>query len=345
MPFRIIRNDITKMKVDAIVNTANPNPLIGGGTDSAIYRAAGEEKLLAERRKIGRILRGQAFVTPAFQLPAKYIIHTVGPVWRGGFNGEPYTLRCCYENSLKLAREKACESIAFPLISTGVYKFPKDLALQIVISVVSSFLMENDMMIYLVVFDEKATRLSEKLFDKMESRIDDSYVQRKSREEYYWDIRTEANVRERFDNCSRMEELPPPQMAAPPSKKQQARRLSDLMKKKDETFQQMLLRLIQEKGMTNAEAYTKANQDKKLFSKIKNHPDYQPKKKTALAFALALELSLDETKDLLARAGYALSPSSDFDKVITYCIETKEYNIYEIEIILYDLGLDTLCNY
>ena len=378
MPFKIVRNDITKMHADAIVNTANPDPVVGGGTDSAIYSSAGEKRLLEERRKIGRIDRGQAAVTPAFDLNAKYIIHTVGPVWKGGTWGEEKLLRSCYENSLKLAKEYGCESIAFPLISTGVYGFPKDLALQIVVSVVSRFLTENDMMIYLVVFDKKAVRLSERLFEIIESQIDDSYVQIRHQEEHGRDLEGRDTARSGMagpemsgrgmarTNMAGPEmsgrDMSEPEVArtnmAEPCANRPVRdgffgssigtvrkRLSDLMKQKQETFQQMLLRLIREKGMTNAEAYTRANQDKKLFSKIKNNPDYQPKKKTALAFALALELSMDETKDLLARAGYALSPSSDFDRVISYCIETKEYNIYEIEIILYDLGLDTLCNY
>ena len=394
MPFKIVRNDITKMHADAIVNTANPQPVIGDGTDSAVYRAAGETQLLAERQKIGPIARGQAAITPAFRLHAKYIIHTVGPVWTDGNHKEPELLGSCYENSLRLARENHCESIAFPLISTGVYGFPKDLALQIVIRTVSRFLMENEMMIYLVVFDEKATRLSEKLFSKVEALIDDAYVEAKRQEEYGGDLpeafvtsspapnmsgpaekrdrnRIGNNIRdwyvsirrrreeEEADACMSAQMTPELPKAFRNSESTSApdrqtfgqksgasvRSLEELMKQSDETFQQMLLRLIEEKGMTNAEAYKKANQDKKLFSKIKTNVNYQPNKKTAMAFALALELNFDEAKDLLARAGYAFSPSSNFDKVIRYCIETREYNIYEIEIILYDLGLDTLCNY
>lgn len=376
MPFRIVRNDLTKMQVDAIVNTANPRPGIGGGTDRAVYEAAGRDVLLAERKKIGKIARGQAAVTPAFGLQAKYIIHTVGPRWYDGRKREADTLRSCYENSLRLAKEKGCGSIAFPLISTGVYGFPKELALQIVIGTVSRFLTQEDMMIYLVVFDRKATRLSEKLFEKIDARIDDAYVREKRKEEYWEDREEMSSVscealtdRDRWQNVFRrnrpeersgdwLEErsgdrpeersgywtdaapAPAARMTEP-----SARSLKALMEQRDETFQQMLLRMIAERGMTNAQAYKKANQDKKLFSKIKNDINYQPKKKTAMAFALALELTLDEAKDLLARAGYAFSPSNDFDKVIRYCIETREYDIYEIEIILYELGLDTLCNY
>lgn len=324
------------MQVDAIVNTANPRPIIGGGTDSAVYKAAGKKLLLAERKKIGKIARGQAAITPAFNLKAKYVIHTVGPRWRGGNHGEEGILCSCYENSLRFAKENGCKSIAFPLISTGVYGFPKDLALQIVISVVSKFLIKEDMMIYLVVFGPKETRLSEKLFEKIESYIDEEYVAIKRREEYSDDFAGEVSQRSR---------RVVPQYKAEETKTSADHSLKDLMEQSDETFQQMLLRLIVEKGMTNAEAYKKANQDKKLFSKIKNSVNYQPKKKTAMAFALALELNLDEAKDLLSRAGYAFSPSSHFDKAIQYFIETKKYNIYEIEIMLYNLGLETLCNY
>lgn len=427
MPFKIIRNDITKTKADAIVNTANPRPVIGGGTDTAIYNAAGRTELLKERKRIGVIERGEAVATPAFRLPARYIIHTVGPVWRGGEKGEEKLLEACYANSLNLAWDLGCESIAFPMISTGIYGFPKDLALQIILSVVSGFLADHDMMIYLVVFEKRAVRLSERLFEKIESRIDDRYVEEKLREEYKADYsnlsgnlprpsagrlesfrsgRAKSSKSEYKDSMRRPassyslrdDDYPPEPYAgvseypdsdtsygessdldmsysdasetfvsykyAPDSydsysddpdldvsykytsvSKPAKRTLEDVMKQSDETFSQMLLRLIREKGFTNAQVYKKANQDKKLFSKIKKNINYQPSKKTAMAFALGLELNYDEAKDLLARAGYAFSPSSNFDKAIRFFIETKEYNIYEIEIILYDLGLETLCNY
>ena len=336
MPFRIVRDDLTKIQADAIVNTANPDPVIGRGTDCAVYMTAGKEKLLKERQKIGYIHPGQAAVTSACDLPAKYIIHTVGPVWEGGINGEEEILQSCYENCLCIAKRKRCKSIAFPLIATGVYGFPKDLALQIVLRVISQFLTREDMMIYLVVFDKTSVRISEKLFENIESRIDDAYVCQKREIEY---------------KVSSAGNAPAPSMPQQISVQKKSslrlplRRLKDLINRKNETFQQMLLRMISERGMTNAEVYKKANQDKKLFSKIKKDINYQPKKKTAMAFALALELNMDEAKDLLAWAGYAFSPSSYFDRVIQYCIETKEYNIYEVEVILYDLGLETLCNY
>lgn len=374
MPFTIVRDDLTRMHVDAIVNTANPMPIIGSGTDSAIYKAAGAEKLLKERIKIGEIQRGQAAITGAYNLPAKYIIHTVGPIWTTGMSGERELLRSCYRNSLELARKRNCKSIAFPLISTGNYGFPKDLALRIVIDTVERFLEENDMMIFLVVFGSDTTRLSEKMFSVIEERIDDAYAAEKEEEEYALnedldaleDFRLDAHIsmsirRRRsemadFDHMSApmpsigkvstsKPDISPKGLSSKKASSPSKRTLETLLNQQDETFSQMLLRLIKEKGMTNTQAYKAANQDKKLFSKIKNDPDYQPKKKTVMAFALGLELNLDETKDLLARAGYAFSPSNNFDKVIQYCIEVQEYSIIEVEIILYDLGLETLCNY
>ena len=425
MPFRVIRQDITKMNTDAIVNSANPRPAVGVGTDSAIYEAAGAEELLAARLEIGPIGRGQAAVTPGFQLKAKYIIHTVGPVWNDGNQGEEIVLRACYENSLRLAVENGCESIAFPLISTGNYGFPKDLALRIVTEIVEAFLRDHEMMIYLVVYDRIAAKLSQEVFSNIRMLISDEDIaaseshlpddfpgwdrrRRDQREDGYFpqagreDYNRIRNTMQtagaaplpgggrpapgsgvkkpapsapmpggaasqkqerkrglfsrREDHLDELQEeafygAPSPAKPAsasasvPAGAAYSGRKLKDLVKHPQETFQQMLLRLIQEKGMTNAEVYQKANQDKKLFSKIKHDEHYQPKKKTAMAFALALELSLDETIDLLARAGYAFSPSSPFDMAIQYFIETGKFNIYDIEIILFDLGLDSLCNY
>ena len=175
MPFKILRNDITNMRVDAIVNTANPRPVIGSGTDSMIHAKAGPG-LLEARRAIGDIRVGHATETPAFGLDAKIVIHTVGPVWQGGGHGEEELLRSCYDKSLELAAERGCRSVAFPLISAGNYGFPKDRALQVAISAFSAFLMEREMEIFLVVFDRKAYRLSEQLFRDVESYIDQHFV-------------------------------------------------------------------------------------------------------------------------------------------------------------------------
>ena len=169
MPFKIVRNDITKVKADVIVNTANPNPICASGTDLAIYEAAGKEKLLAERASIGKIARGDIAVTGAYNLKAKYIIHTVGPVWTDGKHHEFEILENCYRKSLRKALKLECESIAFPLISTGVYGFPKNKALQIAVSVFSQFLTENEMEIILVVFDKRSFQLSGQIVGDIDS--------------------------------------------------------------------------------------------------------------------------------------------------------------------------------
>lgn len=375
MAFQIIRNDITKVRADAIVNSANPEPICAAGTDKAIYDAAGAQELLKERQKIGNIETGQAVATPAFALDAKYIIHTVGPAWWDGQHGEKEAVRECYENSLKLAKELGCDSIAFPLIATGVYGFPKADALQIAVSVFSKFLSEEEMQIILVVFDEDSFVLSGKIFSDVDAFIDENYVSEQTEEEYgvkpsdaffgNASISLEQNERRRrgffhrtesfFESkkAARMDEFPEedevcasdefadePVMAAPMAAMASAsvsgRTLDDLMAHVGETWQESLFRLIDEKGYKDTEVYKRANVDRKLFSKIRSNVDYKPKKITAVAFALALKLNLDETKDLLGRAGYALSPSSRFDLIIEYFIGQEVYDTYTINLALFE---------
>lgn len=356
MPFKIVRNDITKVKADAIVNTANPKPIFASGTDSAIYHAAGEIELLTERKKIGDIAPGNVAVTPAFHMDARYIIHTVGPVWIDGKHGEEQTLFSCYDKSLQKALELGCKSIAFPLISTGVYGFPKDLALQIAISVISSFLMKNDMLISLVVFDRKAFELSGNLFQGVDTFIDENYVREKKAKEY--SRRYERS--ERGDSNRRFRDVPEEEIyryqeeeklqtykyqvekqSEPladmntPMPSMVGGNLDDLMNHVGETFQQRLLRFIDERDLSDTSVYKKANIDRKLFSKIRCNEDYKPKKKTAVALAIALELDIDDMKDLLARAEIALSPSNKFDLIIEYFISHKEYNVYKINLALF----------
>ena len=339
MAFHIIRNDITKIKADAIVNSANPEPIYAGGMDRAVYTAAGEKKLLKEREKIGIIETGQAAVTPAFALNAKYIIHTVGPVWRDGQHGEKESVRECYENSLKLAKELGCESIAFPLIATGAYGFPKAEALQIAISVFSEFLSDEDMQIILVVFDEDSFVLSGKIFSGVDAFIDANYVSEQMEAEYglelpyvcYGQAYIETDRSERRRGLFKRAESFMGSKPAPSP----GRTLDELMAHVSETWQESLFRMIDEKGYTDVEVYKRANIDRKLFSKIRSNVDYQPKKITAVAFALALQLSLDETKDMLGRAGYALSPSSRFDLIIEYFIGQEVYDTYTINLALF----------
>jgi O-acetyl-ADP-ribose deacetylase (regulator of RNase III) len=328
MPFEIVRNDIVNMHVDAIVNTANPRPVVGLGVDSTIHEKAGPA-LLAARQEIGHIDMGCAEITPAFPLRAKYVIHTVGPVWDGGSYGEEHYLRNCYDNSLKLALEHHCESIAFPLISTGNYGFPKDKALQIAIAAFSEFLLEHEMQIYLVVFDHKSFKLSEKLFQDVATYIDQNYVDAWEMDTYgaAEPIRNRRR-RERIENKTMMP-MACEAVAAPMD-------LDSFLKKKDAGFVETLLELIQKSGHKNSTIYKRANISKQHFSKLINDPKATITKPVAVALALALELDLDATQDLIGRAGYTLTNSSFFDLVIQFHIEKKQYNVVQINCALYE---------
>ena len=321
MPLEIVRNDITKMTVDAIVNAANSSLLGGGGVDGCIHRAAGKG-LLNECRTLGGCETGDAKITGAYNLPCKYVIHTVGPVYKDGKHNEEALLESCYKTSLKLAKENNCETVAFPLISSGVYRYPKDEALKVAVDVISDFLLHNDMTVYIVIFDKAAYRISEKLFSDIAEYIDDNYVNK------HTDYRRESMrmsalmAAEEFDFI----EISECKAAAVCYEDDLDKRIRQI----DESFSQMLLRKIDEKGMTDAECYKKANIDRKLFSKIRSDVHYKPSKPTALAFAISLELSLSETEDMLRKAGFALSHSNKFDIIIEYFISKGNYNIFEI---------------
>lgn len=345
MPFEIVRNDITQMRVDAIVNTANPKPVIGSGVDADIHRAAGPE-LLAAREKIGRIGVGEAAITPGFDLLANYVIHTVGPVWRGGLLGEMKLLRSCYQSSLGLALENGCESIAFPLISSGNYGFPKDKALQIVLDAIRDFLAHHEMTVYLVVFDREAFQISRKRYRDVASFIDDNYIHLKpqasprqlSRERICRDMDAVG------DYCPQAS-LPmeaPRYMGAPKRSVPPKASLADLLTETDAGFSETLLKLIDKTGKKDSEIYTKANLSRQHFSKIRNNPLYQPTKPTAIALALALELNMEQTRDLIGRAGYALTNSSKFDVIIMYFIRQKNYNLFDINAALFEFDQSLL---
>ena len=317
MPLQIVRNDITKMKVDAIVNAANSSLLGGGGVDGCIHRAAGPE-LLAECKTLGGCETGSAKITKGYRLPCKYVIHTVGPRWRDGKHGEREKLVSCYRTSLALAKEHGCETVAFPLISSGIYGYPKDQALKVAIDTISDFLLENDMTVYIVIFDRKAYQIGEKLFSDIAAYIDDTYV----------DEHTDSRASQ-LRRMQMLSEEPEKAIYGAPMAAS-AKSLDDALSQIDESFSEMLLRKIDEKGMTDAQCYKKANIDRKLFSKIRSDKLYKPSKPTAIAFAIALELSLDETKDMLMKAGFALSHSNKFDIIIEYFIENENYNVFEI---------------
>lgn len=346
MPFEIVRNDIVNMQTDAVVNTANPNPVVGSGVDSAIHKKAGE-KLLAARQKIGRIEFGDAVITSGFGLDAKYVIHTVGPVWENGSMNEEQILASCYKKSLALAKEHKCKSIAFPLIATGNYGFPKPLALNIAVCEISTFLLENEMLIYLVVFEKEAFALSEKLFSSVSSFIDENYILSKTIDEYKTDyasvprrdrrsINTPLDLKNRIDEdtCT-SQALEESVMPAPTAASMSTDDWKERLKELDAGFSETLLRLIDRTGKKDSEIYKKANVDRKLFSKIRNNADYKPSKTTALAFAFALELDINETKDFIGRAGFALSHSSKFDIIVEYFILNRNYNVFELNEVLF----------
>lgn len=400
MPFKIVRNDITKMNTEAIVNTANNYPTVGTGCDYAIYKAAGYDELLKYRvEKIGFVPEGDVFVTPGFNLQAKYIIHAVSPLYMGRNHGEESKLRSCYRKSLQMAKEHNIKSISFPLISTGGFGYPKEEGMRIAVDEMNAFLLKNEMQIYLVVFDTKATMLGEKIYPDLEAYIDHNYVKDKREEEYgdaYFGsaIPTQPGYDTYFSNMQRLEErternakradfahsaLSPINVARKSEKtswkdvilrkpaksrsevsveqismsaaaenredscfsfeEQHESKLEERMKHISDTFSQYLMHLIESKKMDNVEVYKRAIVDKKIFSKIKNNTDYHPQKLTALCLCVGAKLNLDESKDLLARAGYALSPCDKTDIIFSYFIENEIYDMIELDIQLEEHGL------
>ncbi len=365
MAFKIVRNDITKMDTEAIVNTANDHPTVGTGCDKAVYTAAGFDKLLQYRKeKIGYIPEGEVFITPGFGLKAKYIIHAVSPLYEGGEAGEEEKLRSCYRKSLQLAKEYNIRSAAFPLISTGGFGYPREEGMRIAVDEISAFLLQNDMQIFLVVFDEKSTALGEKIFPALEEYIDQNYVEDTQQKEYGsmlpsaprclsdgMEEKLSAEVvlanrrREEYREARKRRDFEAEMLSGEDEEQEldfeefHEKNLQERMKHVSDTFSQYLLYLIQSRHMQNAEVYKRAIVDKKTFSKIKNNPDYHPQKLTALCLCMGAKLNMDESRDLLARAGYALSPCDKCDIIFSYFIENKIYDMIELDIQLEEHGL------
>ena len=376
MPFQIVRNDITKMHVDAIVNTANPMPGYGAGIDSAVYEAAGKEKLLAKRHEIGAIDRGTSVITGGYNLPAKCIIHTVGTAWQGGKEGEENIIRSCYKSVFEVALKNDISSLAIPLLASGSYGFPKGIALRIALSEIEAFMSVSDMDVYLVVFDEKSVSLSSELYGDIDEYINDNYVDEKNQVEYPDSYgRTESVVQRseffagglasigavpRFLKANKAEkrkkkgsnkkaesieaafedeeEMLSSDMCLSAPILEEERSLDDVVNNLDKTFMELVFSFADAKGLTDVEVQKKANLDRKAFSKLKCGTTKNPSKSTALALAVALELDLDDTKDLLSRAGLALSPCSKQDVIVQYFIEKEAYDIYEINVALFEHG-------
>ena len=376
MPLKIVRNDITKMNTEAIVNTANAHVTVGPGCDSAIYKAAGYDELLAYRKeKIGYIPEGEVFITPGFNLQAKYIIHAVSPHYQDGDQKEEEKLRSCYRKSLLLAKEKGIKSIAFPLISTGGFGYPKEEGIRIAVDEINAFLLSNDMDIFLVVFDTQSTLLGEKIYPELEAYIDHNYVYSARKMEYgnpyiYSVATDEPGYKDHLNiigelegrlrrNSVRKERMLNANMEAPEmpaeedacdcvcdlwndevaAQEEFENKLNERLAHKSDTFSEYLMYLIESKGMKNADVYNRACVDRRYFSKIKNNKDFHPEKIKALCLCVGARLNLDETKDLLARAGYAISPADLTDIVFTFFIEHKYYDVVEIAIQLEEHGL------
>ena len=339
MPLLIVRNDITEMNVDAIVNTANPLPMVGSGVDRAIYKKAGWMELLRIRMKIGKLAVSNIAVTPALNLKAKYIVHVVGPRWRGGDAREVELLTKCYQNVLEAATEYGCESIAIPLISTGNYDFPKELALQIAKETISEYLATNELNVYLVVYDRESFQISKSLFDDVQSYIDKKLVQEicaiKAPLGKY-SVRAEryAGNYNRVEHSDFLLNIECDKVASTIYKSEK-RSLEDLVLEVESTFAETLFKYIDDKGLTDPEVYKRANLDRKLFSKIRKNKNYKPSKNTALALAIALELNLDETKDFIGKAGYALTHSSKMDIIVEFFIKQNNYDIFELNDVLF----------
>lgn len=389
MPFKIIKNDITKVKADAIVNTVNPNVIIGDGVEYAIYNAAGKDELLKAREKLGYMPPSEVGITPAFKLDAKYIIHVSSPVWTGIWYGEcppesvftkdTILLRDCYMKALYLAEKNGCKSIAFPLLATGTYKFPKEIGMAVAVRAFTEFLKNYDMEIFLVVFGEGSSNISGSLFRKVKrfvdyeeicacaelaprddldwtdgSTIDDSYSFDDEEEtesyqdisedekltESYWDISEDDEKTENYWDI--IEDDGARYYESLSRSHKHSKSLEESLKKIHKySFAGYLQQLINKKGMKNSEVYATANITKQYFSKLINGK-VNPSKEKVIALAIGLHLNMDETKDILKIAGYAFSPFSQTDTVVKYFINNKDYNVIKLDILLYDFGLDPI---
>ncbi|MGI6252260.1 MAG: macro domain-containing protein [Aminivibrio sp.] len=335
MPFTIVRQDITKMDVDAIVNAANTELKMGGGVCGAIFSAAGASELQAACDELAPIRTGEAVITPGFRLPAKYVIHTAGPIYRDGRSGEESLLRSAYLNSLELAAEKGCESIAFPLISSGIYGYPKEEALRVATEAIRSFLETRDMDVFLAVFDRAAFVVSEKLLGEVQSYIDEKYAEERLEKERGRDRLSELRPFHKTEFVSESRPMAKEEIL-------DARYLDKAIDSLEDPFSVKLFKLIDARGKSDAEVYKKANLDRRHFSKIRTGKGYTPGKPTIIALSIALELSLEETADLLRRAGYALSRSSKFDVIAEYFIVNGRYDIFEINEVLFKFGQQLL---
>ncbi len=347
MPFHIINGDIVTFKGDAIVNAANKTLLGGGGVDGAIHRAAGS-RLLDECRSLGGCETGEAKITKGYNLASKYVIHTVGPLWKGGKENEEELLRACYRNSLKLASENNCEKIAFPNISAGAYGYPAREARRIATEEITDFLACNDLDVWLYIYD-KSVFLNENKDDRLEEYIRCKFAENDDFSVYCnesddVDLLFETGKKKglyrnpkinKFEVHGDLDKSLCMDIEAPKFESPEEFRV-------DDNFTDMLFRKIDEKGMTDVQCYKAANMDRKHFSQIRCNRGKKVKKETAIALALALKLTPYEADEFLAKAGYALSDCYLFDVIIEYCFENEIFNVIRVNEILHDHDLKTL---
>lgn len=341
MPLQIVRHDITKMRVDAIVNTTNEKMVAYSGVDLAIHTAAGE-KLALECAKLAPLGLGEAKISGAYGLPCKYVIHTSGPVWHGGLLGEQIILRSCYIESLRLAIEHNCASVAFPLISSGTYGYPKDKVLKFAVQTITEFLFNHELTVYLCVFDKESYTFSRELFKDIKSYIEDEYEERRAPRAEIMLTRSRRTFSVPEINSEAISEPPKEVILQDTPEPQRNQSLKEYLSTMDKSFREMLFELIDKSGMSDVECYKKANVDKRTFSKIKSGKNYKPSKQTVIAFAISLRLDLDDTQALLATVGFTLSKSNVFDKIIRYFIHNKNYDIFEINEALFEFDQQLL---
>ena len=331
MPLKIIRQDITKIKCDAIVNPTDTRFSADGGVDAKIHMAAGE-KLREACASLGKIEVGEAKITPAFDLPCKYVIHTVGPVWSGVNANEKTLLQKCYKACLKTAVANGLESVAVPLISSGAYGYPKDQVLKIAVSSINAFLKDNELTVFLVVYDKTSYEFSKSLYGKVKRYIADNYLgyRRSSRDiceclslaaEYSPTYGAKYKAATFSEDTSSIEEM---------------------LEEIDDTFAVTLMKLIDLKKMTDVECYKRANVSRQTWYKILNEKDYKPSKNTVIAFAISLKLNLAETQHLLATVGFTLSKSSKFDIIIEYFLKNGCHDIMKINETLFEFDQQCL---
>ena len=340
MPFEIIRENLARVRCDAVINAASHNLMGGSGADQALHDAAGPA-FEEECRKIGHCQSGEAVVTGGGNLPCRYVIHTPGPWWRGGSFHEEETLRKCYRNSFDAALKLHCERIAFPLLGSGSRGFPKELALQVATEEINRFLEKHSVTLVLVVYDPDTVLVTRQRKLEIKDYLERNFFPPQP-------VLASRAIREEESFCfnsefeSEFEESSPKALServcysCVPSL---ADRIADL----DASFSETVLKLIAQKGITEKECYTRANMDRRLFSKIRKG-DYHPNKTTALSLVLALHLNLEETEKLLKKAGYALSDSSKTDVIVKYFIENQNYNLFDINAVLFDFDQPLIGN-